>query len=62
MREEEKKIKYAYIDTKVTALTVAMEAHKRLKYDGKESKTASTFGGQVLRNSGRAAASWRSDF
>ena len=59
-REEEKKIKFSYIEPKLNQPTVAHQAHLREKHDGKDSKTANTFGGQIVRSSGRAMAGWRS--
>ncbi|CAD8179496.1 unnamed protein product [Paramecium octaurelia] len=60
-REEDKYIKFAYVESKLNETTKAAELQKRQKFDPKidNGKYADTFGGNLLGAGRRAIPGWR---
>ena len=51
-------MKYSHVTPKLDKKTTAMKEKERGKFDGKDKKEGSTFGGQLLMTGVRATPSW----
>jgi hypothetical protein len=51
-------VKFSHVVNKLEKKTTAVREKERPKFEGKEGKEASTFGGQLLLAGARATPSW----